>query len=609
MIEDVYRVPNDERTDFVYLAMRVRNRDEMLAVMRKAANPSIQERLQRIYDRADWDDPDFNRNSKFERLVAATFTKPLPPGVEVTTETYVDVMVVRVVSAPVVANPRFPRLSYPPLWDPARLERVGAEIEAYSGPLQAPEQIAAHNPRLKEIAPQSHADRVWLAIMAHLPPYLWACLQCLSRIKVSERVLELAQIGTVWARYGKLERSMGFSLTVEIFQPDLEDSMSVNDLLAVVSEYWSTAQATRTDTMRLMDYSRAKPDVRSRGELTWFFESQLNIPEPMPVKPAGALRFMTYNVQEWRHEAAYDVVRAANADVVLLQEARHTQDFIDAVAEPMGYKVGFCAAAYGFGNMVLSRLPLEGKAEALYLPADRERRCAVRFRVMLDNAAHWAWVVSVHLDVYDTTGRTRAEEARVLFDQWIKPALDNGETMLIAGDMNEVWIPEMSEVRQEDFIEAMTILHQAPPGTKALKTLRTGLQDVFEASGIPPPEYTVWNLTRVDHVFCSKDFSRGIVSARVVKTPGSDHLPVLVDWAPPATITKTKSKSVRNTKSAKPRKSANSKKSAKTRKLECNCPLPKGKGYVIYTDPDACYARGPLGGRQRCSKHGTWYYK
>ena len=249
----------------------------------------------------------------------------------------------------------------------------------------------------------------------------------------------------------------------------------------------------------------------------------------LPRRTNDTLRIMTYNVQEFRDRLSLDNIGYIGADIVLLQEATDRSYFKEFAQH--GYQKFYSEAAYSFGNMLLSKQLkiLEPHSSIELLPRYQEKRIAVRIKLELARGVP-LWVINTHLDVFDTSGKTRAAQANYLLDAWIKPICSRGEDVLLAGDMNEVWIPELSKRRQRDVTTALEQVYNYPLSTQALANFREHLKDVFEVTNTPPPSFTVWNLTRVDHVFVTPKFAERITRVQAVRIKGSDHLPIILDW-------------------------------------------------------------------------------
>jgi endonuclease/exonuclease/phosphatase family metal-dependent hydrolase len=203
------------------------------------------------------------------------------------------------------------------------------------------------------------------------------------------------------------------------------------------------------------------------------------------------MRFLTYNVKSCQVaglHAVADVIRAAGADVVALQEVARGQ--AEALAEELSMRSasGVTVRRLGYGNAVLSRAAIDRSEAWLYEPA---RRAEQRGGVLA--IVQGVTVIATHL------GLSVAE--RELQSRELKARLPS-ERLVVGADLNE------------------------EPGTV---TSVLDLADAFVLAGAEPgatfpahaPEH------RIDYVLVSPDIS--VVSCAVLDAHASDHRPVLAE--------------------------------------------------------------------------------
>ena len=220
-------------------------------------------------------------------------------------------------------------------------------------------------------------------------------------------------------------------------------------------------------------------------------------------------------------------VGQTGADIVLLQEVdvgTRRSGGVDQIAE-LARRTGF-TSAFGrtidydggrFGNAVLSRwpilearmIPLNGAAPAGADSSRHEPRGALRIVVAAPQGR--ITVVDTHLDA--SGGDTWREQEADSLEKLVAHARDAGEVVIAGGDFNST------------------------PESAAHETLRNaGLRDAWPVcgSGDAATFPASAPVKRIDFLFLTGATS--CTSARVPDTPLSDHRPLLVDVALPASI-------------------------------------------------------------------------
>ncbi|MDB5044076.1 MAG: hypothetical protein JWQ08_126 [Deinococcus sp.] len=230
---------------------------------------------------------------------------------------------------------------------------------------------------------------------------------------------------------------------------------------------------------------------------------------PAPAPSADALRVVTFNTARGTRISADNMaaqLQALNADVLLLQETRFTRS---------GYRAALLAGLPGYGVrsagevMTLSRLPVLN-TQAFAAPGST--------RQYLQTTLNWQGqrlrVVNVHLNTvllsralagdWDSVGRTRdVRNEQVQLLEGIAAA-DSG-ALLLAGDLNT-----------------------PPRGRLYRRLIRAYGPDAHDQAG-SGPGWTFPSLyLRIDHAL-----ARGLrpVRVQVQANAGSDHLPLLVEYA------------------------------------------------------------------------------
>ncbi len=236
-------------------------------------------------------------------------------------------------------------------------------------------------------------------------------------------------------------------------------------------------------------------------------------------------------------ERAATVIRAANPDIVALQEIDRFWTRSGAVDQPAALAETLdMAPCFGpnlhhgpdehggdcheYGTLILSRYPvLSCENTFLPTPAGWEQRGLLEARVEVEGIGEVA-ILNAHLQA----GREDAEEEAV------RQRKEQVET--IAGRIREIDVPL---VLMGDFNA-----NPEDPELQALITTGTGLQDAWAVGSdgtdglTSPADLDGDPENRIDYVFVSQDFT--VVRAEVIVDRDarevSDHYPVVVELTP-----------------------------------------------------------------------------
>ncbi|MEX2046681.1 MAG: endonuclease/exonuclease/phosphatase family protein [Chloroflexota bacterium] len=216
------------------------------------------------------------------------------------------------------------------------------------------------------------------------------------------------------------------------------------------------------------------------------------------------------------HGRTAQVIEAAGADIVLLQEVNRVWDLAGGVDTFSWLRSRFPAyhSAFGpmhgvhFGNAIFSRHPIKEWGNERFAVGPSRLPRAFLWAV-IETAAGDLLVVTTHLTPYDR-GDERTErdaQAARLLEFWDV----RGRPMAIfAGDYND-----------------------GPDSPAIRRTLAAGLLDVLAERGLgdEPTFHATGTLfaapstQKLDYVFISSDID--IVSAKIAQTDASDHLPLV----------------------------------------------------------------------------------
>jgi endonuclease/exonuclease/phosphatase family metal-dependent hydrolase len=236
--------------------------------------------------------------------------------------------------------------------------------------------------------------------------------------------------------------------------------------------------------------------------------------EPGRAEQPGQLRMLHWNIHSWRddsgapnHAAVAGLIRKTAPDVVSLVEVGESwgnPSHVAELGERLGYQWVFVPAlefsgappALGYGNALLTKLPMVAVQQwEIHSPGrydgtePSEPRTAAGARVSLGGA--WVWVVSTHLPASNTGDRARAlSRFAALMGHLDAP-------WLACGDFNapaSMWAGELP---------GATFCPDPPKPTHPARRPRHPIDYCVASPGVD-------------------------AEARVLRTAGSDHLPVLV---------------------------------------------------------------------------------
>jgi endonuclease/exonuclease/phosphatase family metal-dependent hydrolase len=233
------------------------------------------------------------------------------------------------------------------------------------------------------------------------------------------------------------------------------------------------------------------------------------------------IRVMTYNI---RHGEGIDgridigriagVIMSANADLVALQEvdsgvARTNR--IDIAAElaqlcGMNYIFGrnISFQGGGYGNAILSKFPIkEWRNRHLKMLRRGEQRGLLQAVISINGKE--LVFLNTHID-YRRDDIERVMNIEEFFH--VIDSLYSGRPIIFCGDFNDVPESRVIRMMHRKFIDAWD---------------RCGSGDGLTFSSDDPR-------VRIDYVFYSDTLRLKCIKARVLKTPASDHLPVLVEF-------------------------------------------------------------------------------
>jgi exodeoxyribonuclease-3 len=254
------------------------------------------------------------------------------------------------------------------------------------------------------------------------------------------------------------------------------------------------------------------------------------------------LRLLTYNIREGgvgRAGQIAEVIKAADPDVVALQEARNPA-VTEEIARLAGFRNWASQAAHSTGFM--SNAPVRSFAWR-HPPHTRH----AILEVALDDPFPRLFVVHLRAWFSNWTERQRARELRGLLDG-IKAQLEKENRAfafhVLAGDFNALapdekfdtspmprWIRGMVWLSGRD-IQRTTIAMMGSEGYA--DAWRTLYRDHVNDPGFTFP---VWSPhVRLDYVFTPVEFASRFKSSEVRKVPdaarnASDHFPLLVEIA------------------------------------------------------------------------------
>jgi len=252
------------------------------------------------------------------------------------------------------------------------------------------------------------------------------------------------------------------------------------------------------------------------------------------------LRLLTYNIREGgvgRAEQIAEVIRAANPDVVALQEARYPA-VVEQIAGLAGFPYSGSKRSHSTG--FLSKVPVTEYAWR-YPPRTRHAILEVSL------AEGFPRLFVLHLRAWFSkwSERQRARELRGLLDG-IKEQLVKEEHAfafhILAGDFNALapgevldpshmprWIQGMIWVSGRDIARSTIEMMQSEGYVDAWRALNADME------GDRGCTFPVWDPhVRLDYVFTPAGYASRFIACEVVRSPeavrtASDHFPLLVE--------------------------------------------------------------------------------
>ncbi len=223
-------------------------------------------------------------------------------------------------------------------------------------------------------------------------------------------------------------------------------------------------------------------------------------PIPTPADPDGALKVLTYNIQQGYSEAGqinYDgqlaLIQSLNPDLVGLQEtdtnriAGGNVDLVRYLADRLGYDsyYGPSPVTGTFGIALLSRYPIQ-EPGIFYMYSEREQTATLTAHIVVAGQRYNIFVT--HL----------GNGGPIIQQQAILTQVENLSNVILMGDFN--FRPDTEAYKQTT--QSLTDSWLAVwPGT-------------VDGSGIDPA-------SRIDHIFVSPDLE--LQDSRYLLDPASDH--------------------------------------------------------------------------------------
>jgi len=252
------------------------------------------------------------------------------------------------------------------------------------------------------------------------------------------------------------------------------------------------------------------------------------------------LRLLTYNIREGgvgRTEQLAEVIKAASADVVALQEARDPV-VVEKIAKLAGFR--FWGARWSHSTGFLSNVPVATHA---WRHPPRTRHALLEVRL----AEGFPRLFVLHLRAWFSkwSERQRARELRGLLDGIREQLIKEQNAFafhLLAGDFNALapgekfdsspmpgWIRGMIWLSGRDIARSTIEMMQADGYVDAWRTLYA------DHKSDPGYTFPVWNPhVRLDYVFTPKEYAARLSACEVRRSPektktASDHFPLLVE--------------------------------------------------------------------------------
>jgi endonuclease/exonuclease/phosphatase family metal-dependent hydrolase len=254
------------------------------------------------------------------------------------------------------------------------------------------------------------------------------------------------------------------------------------------------------------------------------------------------VRLLTYNIREGgvgRAEQIATVIKAAQPDVVALQEARNP-DVVERIAELAGFR--FWGAKRSYSTGFLSNVAVTSYG---WRHAPRTRHAVLE--LALAEGLPRLFVVHLRAWFSNWTERQRSRELRGLLDE-IREQLRREQRSfafhVLAGDFNALGPGEhFDSSPMPRWIRGMIWLNGRDIARSTIEMMKTdGYVDAWRslhADQEKEPGYTfpVWGAhVRLDYVFTPAEFASRFKACEVRRTPkeaetASDHFPLLVEIA------------------------------------------------------------------------------
>jgi endonuclease/exonuclease/phosphatase family metal-dependent hydrolase len=252
------------------------------------------------------------------------------------------------------------------------------------------------------------------------------------------------------------------------------------------------------------------------------------------------LRLLTYNIREGgvgRAAAIAEVIKAADPDVVALQEATHP-GVVEEIAKLAGFP--FCGSRRAHSTGYLSRIKV---LEHAWRHPRRTRHALLEVKL----ADGYPRLFVLHLRAWFSTWseRQRARELRGLLDGIQEQLIKEKRAFafhLLAGDFNALAPGELFDPRpMPAWIRGMVWLSGRDIARSTIHMMRQdGYVDAWRSVHsdlAKEPGYTfpVWNPhVRLDYVFTPAEYASRFLRCSVRHAPdevrtASDHLPLLVE--------------------------------------------------------------------------------
>ncbi|HJP59813.1 MAG TPA: endonuclease/exonuclease/phosphatase family protein [Gemmatimonadaceae bacterium] len=256
----------------------------------------------------------------------------------------------------------------------------------------------------------------------------------------------------------------------------------------------------------------------------------------------GKLRLLTYNIREGgvgRAEEIAEVIKAADPDVVALQEAR-VPPIVEQIAKLGGFD--FFGSQLSHSTGFLSRVPVLNHQ---WRHPPRTRHAVLE--VALGDNLPRLFVLHLRAWFSNWTERQRARELRGLLDGIQEQLIKENHAFafhLLAGDFNALapgerfdpspmprWIRSMVWLSGRDIARTTIEMMRSDGYVDAWRTVHA------DQEGEPGYTFPVWNPhVRLDYVFTPKAYAERFTSCEVRRVPkqartASDHFPLLVEIA------------------------------------------------------------------------------